>query len=302
MSKQPILSIIVPSRNGRIDFLKAQLSQQTFKNWELVVSTGYPSPPLSRNQGAIRANCPFLLFLDDDIHLSHKTFLSKIVESLLAMPAGSVLGVEWKIPPDASRFQKKVYENSFHQNFEGKEALRVVPWLDTIAGSCMAMRKDTLEALGGFDERLISGADPDFFYRVWEKGGKIYLLSSVWVYHYPPDSLKILWKKTLWYARGNAQVAKKHPESNYRPVLKSIWHAVGLLTVHTAALVPLMFMKISFHYRKPVFTFRPLPALLSYFGFWIYCLSWFKLPQIPKEPNPSFLTSQKSPALEEVFQ
>jgi GT2 family glycosyltransferase len=298
--KESILSIIVPSRDGKIDFLKAQLSQQTFKNWELIVSVGYPSPPLSRNQGAKRAKCPYLLFLDDDIHLSSKQFLSKIMKHLLTISSLSVLGVEWRVPPDATKFQKNIYGNSFNQKRDTKETLRVVPWLDTVAGSCMAMRRDTFDKLGGFEERLISGEDPDFFYRVWLQGGKTYMVSDIWIYHYPPATIKSLFKKTLWYSRGNSQVAKKYPESNYRPVLRNMLHASGLLILHTLALVPLVFFKFSFHYRKPSFSFRPLSALVAYFGFWVYCISWFMLPAIPRDPLPPITREEESAAIEEV--
>ena len=106
-------------------------------------------------------------------------------------------------------------------------------------------------------------------------GGRVYALGDLRVHHNPPTSLRTLIRKTIWYERGNAQVARKHPESGYRIQLRSPWHAAAYLTVRTVALLPLMALKVSYHQRRPKLTFGPVSAFLSYLGAWVYCLSWF---------------------------
>ena len=292
MKRIPYLSIIVPSRTGKIDLLRVQLSQQTFKNWELIVNTEPPTPGHARNQGAREAKGPFLLFFDDDVRLSHEKFLDDLVKSLLLIDNRSALGVPCRIAPDINSFQKRLYQESFTDP-EPAQKLSSVSWLDTVNGRCMAIRRDTFWKLGGFDPHLIAGEDPEFLYRVCRNDGKVYMLSTRWVYYYPPADFKTLIKKTRWYARGNSQVTRKFPESNYRPVIRNIFHAVAMLLLHTLIFLPLMFLKVSFHHRKISFSFRPYASLMAYYGFWIYCISWFTVPPVPK--NTPALTERVTP-------
>ena len=131
------------------------------------------------------------------------------------------------------------------------------------------------QKLDGFDERLLSGEDYELGYRLSLAGGKVYTLTRKWVYHYPPKSFIRALLKSSWYEKGNAQVARKHPEAHYRIAFANPLLAGLYLLLRTLFLVPLVFIKISYLERKPKLCFRPYAALESYLGAWTYCLTWF---------------------------
>ena len=272
-----LISIVVPSRTGQVDGLHKQLRCQSLQGWELVVQQGTAPPARARNLAAARAQGKLLIFLDDDIQLGHEHLLAEMVEALRTIDASSAVAVGWRLPSDATPFQRRQMKDSFDKPMaSGGERLVAIPWYG-IGASCFVIRRRTFEVLGGFDEQLVSGEDPEFWYRLSLAGGRPYLLSGRWIYHYPPRTIAALIRRTIWYESGNAQVMLKHPSSGYRITLKDRWHAVLYLTARTIALVPLMFVKVSYHNRRPTFAFRPMAALLSYIGAWAYCLSWFSV-------------------------
>jgi glycosyltransferase involved in cell wall biosynthesis len=277
--RSPRVSIIVPSRDGRVDRLREQLARQTLEDWELIVNTAPPTPGHARNLGAAQARGRWLVFFDDDVRLSDPRLLEDLVRTLEGAPAGAVIGVSCRVIPEASRFQRAVAgDPAGDGSADSACGLVEVSWCDTVNGRCMAMARETFWNVGGFDPALVSGEDPELVYRIHRAGGPVFLLYRHWVYFTPPPTLRVLTKKTIWYERGNAQVARKHPQAGYRMVLRGPLHAAAYLALRTLALVPLMFVRISYRSRRPVPTFRPASALLSYLGAWVYCLSWFNPP------------------------
>ena len=193
----------------------------------------------------------------------------------MGLHAGSVVGVWWRPPPAASLFQRwQVAESFGHPVAPVTAGMVEVPW-DSLGASCIAIRRRTFEALGGFDELLVAGEDPELCYRITRAGGRVCVLADRWIYREPPRTLLAAARKTIWYEWGNAQVAQKHPASGYRMSLRSRWHAAGYLLLRTGLLAPLMFLNVSYRDRRPRPAFRPLATLLSYLGAWAYCLGWF---------------------------
>ncbi|MBI3321450.1 MAG: polysaccharide deacetylase family protein [Candidatus Omnitrophica bacterium] len=283
MIHPPRVSVIIPSRTGAIDALRAQLIKQTFRDWELIVNTEPPTPARARNRGASRAAGQLLIFFDDDVHLGHPRLLEDLVDALeLSVNVQAAIGVPVRLIKDATWFQRwQVWESFSSVAPAASDAAPLidVPWYDAVSGRCLAMRRQTFERLGGFDERLVSGEDFELLYRLRQQGGRISFLSTGWVEYAPPRTFWAMVRKTVWYERGNAQVARKHPASGYRLVLRTRWQAAAYLLLRTIALIPLMGVNVSYHHRRPRIAFRPVSALLSYVGAWVYCLSWFAGPQ-----------------------
>ncbi len=58
---------------------------------------------------------------------------------------------------------------------------RIVPW---VSGSCLLVRREAFEAVGGFDERFfLFFEDIDFCLRLRKRGGRIYYIPSITVLH-----------------------------------------------------------------------------------------------------------------------
>ncbi|MDD5218318.1 MAG: glycosyltransferase [Candidatus Omnitrophica bacterium] len=284
MLNQPLISIIVPTLTGKIDFLRDQIKKQSLQNWELIVKQGIRPPALARNRGAQEARGQYLLFLDDDIRFSSPDLLQGLIESLQRLGPNDSVGVRWQIPEDASAFQKKQVEQSIAVPIPESMAPFVEITWRQIGTACYAMRRSAFETLGGFDTGFVCGEDYDLQYRLHLQGGKVYALTGGVVYHYPPATWQALLRKVIWYAQGDAQIARKYPESKYRPVIRGPWHAAGYLLFRTICLVPLFFLKISYHQRRPEFCFRPLASLLSYVAAWVYCRTWLSKRQPALEP------------------
>ena len=203
--------------------------------------------------------------------------LERHIENLKDIEPNSSIEVTWKPIEDATWFQRAQVEASFRgaaipSQVEGR---REIPWY-TMGTACFAIRRDTFNALGGFYENMISGEDCEFRYRLYRQGGKVYRAPNYWVTHSPPETFAAAFRKTVWYEHGNAQLMCKHPTSGYRVFLKNRWHVAGYLALRTVALLPLIFIRASYHYRRPALTFRPVATLLSYVGAWAYCITWNK--------------------------
>ncbi len=273
MSTPTKVSIIVPTLEGEISRLREALSKQTFKDWELVVEQAVRPAARARNQGAARAQGEWLVFVDDDVRFNHDRVLEQVVQLLEQSAPEDAVNVLWELSPEANWVQRAQVDMHFRPSTKGK--VETLSWKDA-GTACFALRRSAFKAVGGFDDSLISGEDCELAYRLHLKGGQILAPTDCRVVHEPADTLLGAFKKTLWYEWGNAQVMLKHPESHYRIGFRGPIHIVVYLAARTIALIPLWFIRMSYHHRKPSLTFRPIQACLSYVGAWAYGLSWWK--------------------------
>lgn len=270
------VSIIVPTLEGISDALKAALNAQNLEDWELVEAKGIRPAARARNTGAAKARGEWLIFVDDDVQFNHSHVLKQVKEILEASAnTFDAVNVLWTLAPDANWIQKAQVDMSMRPKTEDSDTVAPISWRDA-GTACFAVRRSAFEALGGFDENLISGEDCDLAYRLTQRGGAIYSPGNCRVVHKPAATLIGAFKKTLWYEWGNAQVAIKHPEAGYRIRFRNPLHLIAYLFARTLALVPLWFVRISYHHRRPSLTFRPVQACLSYVGAWAYGASWMR--------------------------
>jgi GT2 family glycosyltransferase len=82
-----------------------------------------------------------------------------------------------------------------------------------IPGCNKAFRKESLEAIGGFDPRYrAAGDDVDVCWRMQERGWTIGFTASAVVWHHSRNSLKTYWKQQLGYGKAEALLEQKWPE------------------------------------------------------------------------------------------
>ncbi|MDQ4149778.1 MAG: HAD-IIIA family hydrolase [Actinomycetota bacterium] len=136
--RQPDRVILVDDRPGNYERLPGS---EHFPNLE-VVSSGGRGPAAARNEGWRRSKAEWIVFLDDDVVVTHNWLeaLARDLESLPPFVAGSQGNVMVPVPSDR-------LPTDWERNVKG---LETAVW----ATADMACRRSALEQVGGFDERF----------------------------------------------------------------------------------------------------------------------------------------------------
>ena len=149
----------------------------------------------ARNHGLNEARGKYLVFIDDDIRVT-PGWLKSIYDTFTRNHCDAVGGRIHVQSPEA--FPKWITPDMYgflgHQDF-GEEEHRMDGIREFPFGGNMAIRKDRLQQLGGFDVRmgrkgsgskkdeLFKGEETDLFHRLTAAGGTIYYQPGALVYH-----------------------------------------------------------------------------------------------------------------------
>lgn len=221
MSKQPLVSIIVPTKNSAavLDACLESITKQTYKNIELIVVDNFstddtqkiakkytkhvfakgPERSTQRNYGVKKSKGEYVVIIDSDMELSPKV-IDSCVELVQKNPEIEAV----KIPEESFGkgfwAQCKKLERSFYLN---------VPWIE---GSRF-FTKRVYEKVGGFDENMISGEDWDLSQRV-EKETQVGRINE-FIYH-NEGHLKLIpmLKKKYYYAQHFSKYKSKTDSQN----------------------------------------------------------------------------------------
>ena len=149
------------------------------------LSQATPNLSLARNAGIAASRAPIVVFADDDVRLSPgwlDAHVAAYEDASVHAVAGRVTDVRW---PGTRRgptgdFSWFGYDPG---NYDATERRRVRTGL----GSNMSFRRASLEAVGGFDERLGGGVclreDSDCFLRVHARFGGVLFEPAAHVVH-----------------------------------------------------------------------------------------------------------------------
>src|SRR3989454_1226849 len=87
-----------------------------------------------------------------------------------------------------------------------------------IPGCNMAFRKESLEAIGGFDPQFrAAGDDVDGCWQLQERGWTLGFSPAAMVWHHRRNSLRTYWKQQIGYGRAEAMLERKWPEKYNGP-------------------------------------------------------------------------------------
>jgi mycofactocin glycosyltransferase len=93
-----------------------------------------------------------------------------------------------------------------------------------VGGGNMALRKETLLELGGFDETFKGGQDNDLALKLLKSGGKIYFEpKSVIEHHHPNVTPKQLCAHANIYGKAIVALIERHPEFYNWEHIKKVW-------------------------------------------------------------------------------
>lgn len=148
----------------------------------------------ARNQGAAASSGTNLVFMDNDVALRSRRWLSQLGASFDADPSIAVVGPKMVYPVSPYRIQCAgvAISRSGRVLFRGRGEERDDPRFNTrrdmqcLISACFMVRRDVFEAAGGFDEAFnpVEFEDFDLCYRIRSRGHRVVYDPVVEMYHY----------------------------------------------------------------------------------------------------------------------
>ena len=170
-----------------------------------LISDGKPS---ALNYGLAHANGDIVAIFDAD-NVPANNALSAVVEYFEDPKVAAVQGRTASINPKENMLTQFIsYEEAVwcEAYLRGKDVLNLFVHLK---GSCQFIRRDVLQQLQGFDERVLS-EDMEISARLVENNYKIRYASDVVALQESPSTLKTLFKQRTRWFRGTMEVAFKY--------------------------------------------------------------------------------------------
>ena len=248
-------SVIVPvyNRPDEVDELLESLSNQTFKDFEVIIvedgsvktckdvcdkyadilvlhyyAKENSGPGQSRNYGAERAQGEWLIILDSDVVLP-EGYLAAIDDSLQLCDA---FGGPDAAHPSFTPVQKAIsYSMTSFFTTGGIRGGKAK--LDKFYPRSfnMGIRRDVYQQLGGFS-KMRFGEDIDFSYRIVEAGYKPQLIPEAWVWHKRRTDFRKFFRQVY-----NSGIARINLEKRHPGTLKLVHLLPTVFTVGVIALI-----------------------------------------------------------------
>jgi glycosyltransferase involved in cell wall biosynthesis len=151
----------------------------------------------SRNAGARTATGDLLAFIDADCELP-RDWLVRCVGHLMADAAVLAVGTGMAPPSADAPWVETVWYALAHGR--PAEPIERVEWLATYN---LLVRRSAFEAVGGFDESLITCEDSDLGYKLSARGRLLRDCTIRTVHHGESKTLKQFVRREAWRSRGN---------------------------------------------------------------------------------------------------
>jgi GT2 family glycosyltransferase len=172
-----------------------------------VISTDRQGLGSARNTGLDAATGEIVAYLDDDAYPDPQ-WLTYLAAAFLRTPHAGVGGPNIAPPGDGSvaACVANAPGGPVHVLCSDAEA-------EHIPGCNAAFRKDSLQAIGGFDPRFrVAGDDVDVCWRLQQQGLTLSFSPSAVVWHHRRNSVRAYWKQQCGYGEAEALLERKWPE------------------------------------------------------------------------------------------
>lgn len=150
------IEIIVVDDASDVD-IKTTLNGLNDNRIRLLINSKNMGSDFSRNKGLRMANGEFIAFLDDDDEFTNKNKLQRQIELFNKNEKIGFVGCGYL---DVSTGEKKI------PHYRGKIANLLLVSYSNIETSTILIKKNIIEKVGFFDEKLPSEQNHDFFYRI----------------------------------------------------------------------------------------------------------------------------------------
>ena len=231
-------SIIIPVAPDRgAEVLKSikELNYPKYK-YEVIVERGL-NPSRNRNNGVLKAKGKILCFLDDDAVVDKN--LLKNAQLLFEAYPISIAGGPQLTPEDDPYFAKacgEVFSSYFgafkmsNRYKKGKANYNADE--NSLTSANMFVKAADYDKIGGFNESLFPGEDPEFLARAKTKGHKIAYSPDLIVYHRRRSNLLAFIKQFFSYGKSRM---KKEEIGGTKPGL--IFYIPLLFTIYCMGIV-----------------------------------------------------------------
>ena len=239
------VSVVVPCRNEEktIRLLLEALAQQSFpqSEMEVLIADGLSEDgtrdviaefqtenpdlqvhvlenpnriiPAALNVGIAAAQGEYILRMDAHA-IPRPDYVARCVEALQARQAENVGGVWEILPQNESWIARSIAAAAAHPIAVGDAGYRIgsqAGYVDTVPFG--AFRRELIERIGPFDERLLTNEDYEFNTRIRRSGGRIWLDPQIRSVYFARGSLSDLAKQYWRYGYWNAQMLKRYPKT-----------------------------------------------------------------------------------------
>ena len=238
----PPVSVIVCTRNGSATLRACleSLSRLRYPTYEVLVIDDGSTEPLAelvkafpqaryvrqepaglsvaRNRGMKEARGQILAYTDDDC-IAHPDWLLHLARAFNASPKVVAAGGP-NIPPPPRNGTEAVVAAApgapAHVLVSDSEA-------EHLPGCNLAIRKDALERVGGFNPVFTTaGDDVDICWRLREAGGSLQFVAAAMVWHHRRFTVGAYLRQQRGYGRAEALLMKTHP-ARFGPVGGARW-------------------------------------------------------------------------------
>ena len=180
---------------------------------EFITGTKVYPAGKARNTGVEKATGEFLLFLDDDAFLGTDKVIEELVKAIEFQPEVGISGAATLKPKNLNWFEKRYYKEFPRGQFVPKDEVEENDMATTL---CCLVRRELFLKTGGFNEKLVASEDPEFRDRIRHLGYTTLVVRDAPVIHPPPSNLDELWKRSLWYGKGEAQAYRLFKGQSWR--------------------------------------------------------------------------------------
>lgn len=213
VSGVPQVSVILPTsdgyRHGILPKLLAQVRQQTFQDFEVIVVKGDTRQGRAINLGAALARGEILLTLDDDALLGHTRVFEQLVATLRAHPEIGMAGVSNLVPDAAPWLVRAAMEQIPRRS---SPLVHTITDSDLAEHGCLAMRAALFREVGGENELIPRGLDPYLRREFRRAGTRVVVIPDAWMHHLPPASFRVLVRQFWRNGVQSAYCAKRYPQ------------------------------------------------------------------------------------------
>lgn len=199
--------VIVADNNSTDDTRRVvERVADAHRNVSLVVERARQSSYAARNRGIGASTGELLAFVDADMHVD-PDWLSRVVAELDRSGADYMgCAVELYSPNGAPTLADRF------DAARGFDIERYIADLDFAPTCCLVVRRAVIEAVGEFDDRLVSSGDMEFGNRVADAGFSLHFARDIPMYHPTRSSVRANVKKAVRIGRGRYQLAQFYPD------------------------------------------------------------------------------------------